>query len=65
VNLLGNDTQRIFEAVVIGPLMIPGPLVLLVGLVYMLYLLGPWAVLAIGTFLAFYPVMVRLMYIQK
>ena len=58
VNLLSNDGQRIFEAVAIGPLMIPGPVVLLFGLIYMLVLLGPWAFIAMGTFGAFYPFMV-------
>ncbi|WAR28249.1 MRP5-like protein [Mya arenaria] len=57
VNLLGNDAQRIFEAVAIGPLMIPGPIVLCAGLIYMVLLIGPWALIAMGTFLAFYPVM--------
>ncbi|XP_052214648.1 ATP-binding cassette sub-family C member 5-like isoform X1 [Dreissena polymorpha] len=57
VNLLNNDAQRIFDAVVIGPLMLPGPLVLLAGLIYMLWLIGPWAFVTVGTFVAFYPFM--------
>ncbi|XP_060577708.1 ATP-binding cassette sub-family C member 5-like [Ruditapes philippinarum] len=57
VNLLGNDSQRIFEAVVIGPLMVPGPVVLLMGLIYMLILIGPWSLIAMGVFGAFYPLM--------
>ncbi|XP_053403770.1 ATP-binding cassette sub-family C member 5-like isoform X1 [Mercenaria mercenaria] len=57
VNLLGNDSQRIFEAISIGPLMLPGPLVLVMGLIYMLFLIGPWSLIAMGIFGAFYPVM--------
>ena len=44
----------------IGPLLIPGPMVLIFGLIYMLILIGPWALIAMGTFGAFYPFMVSL-----
>lgn len=57
VNLLGNDSQRIFEAIAIGPLMLPGPIVLLMGLIYMLILIGPWSLIAMGIYGAFYPFM--------
>lgn len=60
VNLLAIDSQRIFEAVVIGPLMLPGPIVLLMGLVYMLVLIGPWSLVAMGVYGAFYPFMVSI-----
>ena len=61
MNLLSNDGQRIFEAVAIGPLMLPGPVVLLFGLIYMLILIGPWALITMGTYIAFYPFMVRIL----
>ena len=64
VNLLSNDGQRIFEAVVIGPLIIPGPMVLVFGLIYMLILIGPWALIAMGTYGAFYPFMVSHLHAQ-
>ena len=38
--------------------MIPGPVVLVFGLIYMLILIGPWALIAMGTYGAFYPFMV-------
>ncbi|XP_053403768.1 ATP-binding cassette sub-family C member 5-like [Mercenaria mercenaria] len=57
VNLLANDSQRIFDAVVIGLLLLPCPVILLMGLIYMLVLIGPWSLVAIGTFGAMYPVM--------
>ena len=55
---MGNDAQRIFEGAVLGPLMLPGPLVLVAGLVYILVLIGPWSFIAIGIFVGFYPLMV-------
>ena len=58
VNLLSNDGQRIFEAVAIGPLMLPGPIMLLFGLIYTVLLIGPWAMVAMGLFIIFYPFMV-------
>ena len=60
MNLLSNDGQRIFEAVALGPLLIPGPVVLLFGLVYMFILIGPWSLIAMGTYGGFYPFMVSL-----
>ncbi|KAL4220768.1 Multidrug resistance-associated protein 5 [Mactra antiquata] len=57
VNLLNNDGQRIFESAAIGPLMFPGPVALLLGTIYLLHLIGPWALVTMGTFLAFYPFM--------
>ena len=62
MNLLSNDGQRIFEAVALGPLLIPGPVVLLFGLVYMFILIGPWSLIAMGTYGGFYPFMVSLFY---
>ena len=58
MNLLSNDGQRIFEAVAIGPIMLPGPIMLLFGIIYTLIMIGPWAVVAMGTFVLFYPFMV-------
>ncbi|XP_060600262.1 ATP-binding cassette sub-family C member 5-like, partial [Ruditapes philippinarum] len=57
VNLVANDSQRIFDAVVIGLLLLPCPVILLMGLVYMLVLIGPWSLIAIGIFGIMYPIM--------
>ncbi|XP_060079358.1 ATP-binding cassette sub-family C member 5-like [Ylistrum balloti] len=57
VNLCSNDGQRVFEAAAIGPLLIGGPVVLLYGVVYTVYLIGPWALVGSATYLAFYPFM--------
>ena len=46
--------------VLFGPMIIGGPLVTAFGVFYMLWLLGPWALLGMATFLLFYPLQVRL-----
>ncbi|XP_063866904.1 ATP-binding cassette sub-family C member 5-like isoform X1 [Scylla paramamosain] len=55
INLFANDAQRIFDFVVIGPLIIGGPLVAVGGVIYILWLLGPWALFGMVAFLLFYP----------
>lgn len=57
VNLCSNDGQRLFEACAIGPLLICGPVVLLYGVVYTAYLIGPWALVGSATYITFYPFM--------
>ncbi|KAL5004806.1 hypothetical protein ScPMuIL_018262 [Solemya velum] len=57
VNLCSNDGQRLFEACAIGPLLAGGPVVLVFGVVYTVFLIGPWALIASLTFLAFYPLL--------
>ncbi|XP_064100115.1 ATP-binding cassette sub-family C member 5-like isoform X4 [Macrobrachium nipponense] len=55
INLFANDAQRIYDYVVLGPLIIGGPFVAVGGVVYILWLLGPWALFGMLTFLLFYP----------
>ncbi|XP_071550882.1 ATP-binding cassette sub-family C member 5-like isoform X3 [Panulirus ornatus] len=55
INLFANDAQRIYDYVVIGPLIIGGPVVAVGGVIYILWLLGPWALFGMVTFLLFYP----------
>ncbi|KAG7158772.1 Multidrug resistance-associated protein 5-like 1 [Homarus americanus] len=55
INLFANDAQRIYDLVVIGPLIVGGPLVAIGGVVYILWLLGPWALFGMVAFLLFYP----------
>ncbi|KAL3847029.1 hypothetical protein ACJMK2_017965 [Sinanodonta woodiana] len=57
VNLLSNDGLRIFEAASIASQLIATPILLVYGLIYMIYLIGPWALVTFFTFLSFYPFM--------
>lgn len=58
INLYGNDGLRLFNMIVFGPMAIGGPMVAVCGLVYISYLLGPWALMGMLAFLLFYPVQV-------
>jgi len=55
INLFSSDGQRIFDMALFGPMIIGGPLVTVFGVFYMLFLLGPWALLGMATFFLFYP----------
>ncbi|PVD18522.1 hypothetical protein C0Q70_21071 [Pomacea canaliculata] len=55
VNMVGNDGQRIFDAIVIGPLVLTGPLAMTAGCIYSVYYLGPWALVGCAVFVSFYP----------
>ncbi|KAK4289504.1 hypothetical protein Pmani_037528 [Petrolisthes manimaculis] len=55
INIFANDSQRIFDFVVVGPMIIGGPLVAIGGIIYILWLLGPWALFGMVSFLLFYP----------
>ncbi|XP_069692470.1 ATP-binding cassette sub-family C member 5-like isoform X3 [Periplaneta americana] len=56
INLFANDGQRIFDMVLFGPMIIGGPVVTVCGVLYILWLLGSWAVLGMLVFLLFYPI---------
>ncbi|XP_034250693.1 multidrug resistance-associated protein 5-like isoform X1 [Thrips palmi] len=56
INVFANDCQRIFDMVVFGPMAIGGPMMLVSGITYVLCVLGPWALLGVLVFVAFYPV---------
>ncbi|KAK7069829.1 Multidrug resistance-associated protein 5 [Halocaridina rubra] len=55
INLFANDAQRIYDYVVLGPLIVGGPFVAIGGVIYILWLLGPWALFGMLTFVLFYP----------
>ncbi|KAF2351591.1 ABC transporter type 1 transmembrane domain [Trinorchestia longiramus] len=55
INLFANDGQRIFDFVVLGVLIIGGPVVGVGGVAYILWLLGPHALVGMLAFLLFYP----------
>ena len=56
INLFANDGQRIYEFATLGPMIIGGPFVAIVGTVYIVWLLGPHAIIGMLTFVLFYPV---------
>ncbi|CAL7952042.1 unnamed protein product [Xylocopa violacea] len=54
-NLFTNDSQRLFDVVIYGPMIISGPIIIICGVVYILWVFSPLALLGIFTFLIFYP----------
>ncbi|KAJ8255155.1 hypothetical protein GJAV_G00201630 [Gymnothorax javanicus] len=57
VNICSSDGQRIFEAVCFGCLLAGGPLVVILGLSYICFFLGPTALVGSAIFVCFYPAM--------
>ncbi|XP_076436012.1 ATP-binding cassette sub-family C member 5-like [Babylonia areolata] len=55
VNLVGNDSQRIFEAMAVGPLVLAGPVAMTASCIYAWIYLGPWSLVGCGVFVGFYP----------
>ena len=55
VNLIGNDSHRIFQCISLGPLVLSGPVAMLGGCTYAVYYLGPWALVGCAIFVGFYP----------
>nr|CAD7442232.1 unnamed protein product [Timema bartmani] len=55
INIFANDSQRIFDVVLFGPMIVGGPVMTVCGIGYILWLLGPWALLGMIVFLLFYP----------
>ncbi|GLH09507.1 Multidrug resistance-associated protein 1 [Gryllus bimaculatus] len=55
INIFALDTQRMFDMVLFGPMIIGGPLVTVCGVCYIYWLLGGWALFGMATFLLFYP----------
>ncbi|KAJ1529288.1 hypothetical protein ONE63_006086 [Megalurothrips usitatus] len=56
INIFGNDSQRIFDVVLLGPMVVGGPLVLVAAVTYVAIILGFWGLAGIAVFLGFYPV---------
>ncbi|XP_076453500.1 ATP-binding cassette sub-family C member 5-like [Babylonia areolata] len=57
VNMCSNDGQRLYEVLANAPFILGGPFIFLAGSIYLVFLIGPWAFVAIGTFLAFFIMM--------
>lgn len=56
INVFANDSQRINDMVVIGPMIIAVPIVVVSGIAYIYFILGPWALFGVLVFAAFYPI---------
>lgn len=57
VNMCSNDAQRLYEVLANAPFIIGGPVIFIAGSVYLVFLMGVWACVAIGTFLCFFVAM--------
>ncbi|KAK9296625.1 hypothetical protein QLX08_009452 [Tetragonisca angustula] len=55
INLFTNDSQRLFDVVVYGPMIFSGPIIITCGIIYILWVFSPFALCGILTFLVFYP----------
>ncbi|XP_046462037.1 ATP-binding cassette sub-family C member 5-like isoform X1 [Daphnia pulex] len=56
INLFANDSQRIYDVCSLGPLLFGGPFVAFIATFYVVYLLGPHALIGMLVFLLYYPV---------
>ena len=56
INLFANDSQRIYDVCSLGPLLFGGPFVAVIATFYVVYLLGPHALIGMLVFLLYYPV---------
>lgn len=63
INLFANDSQRLFDMVLFGPMILGGPVTMIFGIIYILWLLGPWALFGMLVFTGFYPIQVKLCFI--
>jgi ABC-type multidrug transport system fused ATPase/permease subunit len=59
ITLISSDIQRIFDAVRQSLLMIGGPILMVGGTIYSVWLLGWMALVGAGLLILFYPVQVR------
>ncbi|KAH9513984.1 Multidrug resistance-associated protein 5 [Bulinus truncatus] len=55
INFIGNDGQRIFDGIMIGPFIISSPIVIVAGCIYCVVYLGPWALISCLVIFLFYP----------
>ncbi|KAG8324227.1 Multidrug resistance-associated protein 5 [Homalodisca vitripennis] len=56
VNMFASDSQRLYQMVVFGPMIISGPVSMSLGILYILWLLSPWALMGMLVFILFYPI---------
>ncbi|XP_043490273.1 multidrug resistance-associated protein 5-like isoform X2 [Polistes fuscatus] len=55
VNLFSNDSQRLFDVVLYGPMIVNSPIIIISSIVYILHFFSPLALLGMVAFILFYP----------
>ncbi|XP_055895109.1 ATP-binding cassette sub-family C member 5-like [Biomphalaria glabrata] len=55
INFIGNDGQRIYDGVMIGPFIMASPIIIVAGCIYCVVYLGPWALVSCLIIVLFYP----------
>ncbi|CAH1408376.1 unnamed protein product [Nezara viridula] len=55
INMFSNDGVRIYDLVLFGPMIVAGPISMILGIGYVYWLLGPWPVLGLCSMFIFYP----------
>ncbi|XP_005100698.1 multidrug resistance-associated protein 5 [Aplysia californica] len=58
VNFISNDSQRIWDAIIMGPFATGVPVVLILSCIYSVILLGPWALVGWFLTVGFFPFLV-------
>ncbi|KAB7497030.1 Multidrug resistance-associated protein 5 [Armadillidium nasatum] len=56
-NILTNDMERLFEAVISSVFLTASPAFFIMSAVYCVFIIGPWALIGMACYLLFYPVM--------
>ncbi|KAK2586704.1 hypothetical protein KPH14_011742 [Odynerus spinipes] len=56
VNLFSNDSQRLFDVILYGPMIVSSPIIIICSIMYILQLFSPMALLGMIAFLLFYPI---------
>jgi len=55
VNFFANDCQRFLEVAAVLPMAVQGPLTAIVGTIYCVLYIGPWALLGAMVILLYFP----------
>lgn len=61
INMCTLDGQRLCDSTILGPLAVGSPFVLVCGVIYNIFLLGPLSLIGAATFVGFYPLVFLLM----
>lgn len=61
INMCTLDGQRFCDATVLAPLAVGSPFVLVCGVIYNIFLLGPFSLIGAAVFIGFYPLVLLLM----
>ncbi|XP_046820513.1 ATP-binding cassette sub-family C member 5-like isoform X7 [Vespa crabro] len=56
VNLFSNDSQRLFDVILYGPMIVTSPIIIICSIIYILQFFSPMALLGMVAFLLFYPI---------